>query len=462
MQSTQTPTLIPLAFAANGTKNSIPEASQIGIVDGAASLNDGFPPLTRTPIAAGGKPPSGADMNGILYLVSAPIRWHQAGGKYGFNSAFAADTNVGGYPSGAELLSADMQGTWLSLIDNNTDDPDTGPGTNWVPGRAYGVTAISGLTNANVTLTPAQAAKNKITLAGTLTGNIQIILPTWTRDWTIVNNTTGAFTVTAKTAAGTGIVLAAGQQKITGDGTNIVQPIESVTTPPQFDSSTKLANMAALTRQGIQASGVSVISATSALTAANAGGTAFLTASSATTQTLPALSTFPIGARVEFINAGTGTATIAQNAADSNGFVTNGGARPSSMTLGPGDTLTVEKVDVTGTGTYAWACVIGSAQLGSAGVFGASLSSAGYQKLPSGLLIQWGQNTGGTSGAATYSFPIAFTSSVYAMSGTEANVNANARAAANAISVSQFQVSSLQFNGTTYAADSILWIAVGK
>lgn len=245
MQSTQTPTLIPLAFAANGTKNTIPEASQIGIVDGAASLNDGFPPLTRTPIAAGGKPPSGADMNGILYLVSAPIRWHQAGGKYGFNSAFAADTNVGGYPNGAELLSADMQGTWLSLIDNNTDNPDTGPGTNWVPGRAYGVTAISGLTNANVTLTPAQAAKGKITLAGTLTGNIQVIMPTWLREWTFVNNTTGSGSITVKTATGTGVVLAAGQQKLTGDGTNIVQPAESVAPATQAQHAVQKAQLGA-------------------------------------------------------------------------------------------------------------------------------------------------------------------------------------------------------------------------
>ena len=80
MQSTQSPTLVPLAFAANGTKNTIPEASQIGITNGAASLNDGFPPLTMTPIAAGGTPPSGADMNGILNLLSQSIRWQHAGG----------------------------------------------------------------------------------------------------------------------------------------------------------------------------------------------------------------------------------------------------------------------------------------------------------------------------------------------------------------------------------------------
>ncbi|KVN25644.1 hypothetical protein WJ63_16065 [Burkholderia pyrrocinia] len=222
-----------MPFATNGTKNAIPEASQIGITPGAASLNDGFPPLTFTPITAGGIPPAGADFNGVLNLITQSIRWAHAGGRYAFSSTFSADANVGGYPAGAVLMSADQQGSWLSLNDNNTDNPDTGAGTKWVPSHAYGITAVTGLASSNVTLTPAQAMKAKITLAGTLTANVQIIFPTWTRDWTVVNNTTGAFTVTAKTASGTGIVLAAGQQRITGDGTNIVQPAESIAAATQ-------------------------------------------------------------------------------------------------------------------------------------------------------------------------------------------------------------------------------------
>ncbi|MCA7902847.1 hypothetical protein LGM39_26100 [Burkholderia cepacia] len=228
MQANQTPTLVPLAFAAGGAFNTIPEASQIGTNPGGASLVDGFPPLTRTPIAAGGIPPSGLDMNGVLNLITQSTRWAHAGGRYAFNSAFAADTNVGGYPAGAMLMSADGFGTWLSLVDNNGDNPDTGPGTKWAPSQAYGFSAISGLTNVNVTLTPAQAMKSRIVLTGALTGNVQIILPAWTREWTIVNNTTGAFSITAKTASGTGVVIPAGPTRVVGDGTNITQPAESI------------------------------------------------------------------------------------------------------------------------------------------------------------------------------------------------------------------------------------------
>ncbi|AYJ74292.1 hypothetical protein phiE131_026 [Burkholderia phage phiE131] len=228
MQANQTPTLVPLAFAAGGAFNTIPEASQIGTNPGGASLVDGFPPLTRTPIAAGGIPPSGLDMNGVLNLITQSTRWAHGGGRYAFNSAFAADTNVGGYPAGAMLMSADGFGTWLSLVDNNSDNPDTGPGTKWAPSQAYGFSAISGLTNVNVTLTPAQAMKSRIVLTGSLTGNVQIILPAWTREWTIVNNTTGAFTITVKTASGTGVTIPAGAARVVCDGTNVTQPAESI------------------------------------------------------------------------------------------------------------------------------------------------------------------------------------------------------------------------------------------
>ena len=63
------PTKIPLPFgfaAAVGEINTIPTASQIGIVNGRASLHDGFPPNTFLPITTGGVPPFGGDFNGIL------------------------------------------------------------------------------------------------------------------------------------------------------------------------------------------------------------------------------------------------------------------------------------------------------------------------------------------------------------------------------------------------------------
>jgi uncharacterized protein YdeI (YjbR/CyaY-like superfamily) len=84
------------------------------------------------------------------------------------------------------------------------------------------LTAVTGLTNSNVTLTAPQAAKEIITLSGTLTGNVQIIFPPWEDQWLIANNTSGAFSVTCKTASGSGVVVPQGVTSIVySDGTNI-------------------------------------------------------------------------------------------------------------------------------------------------------------------------------------------------------------------------------------------------
>lgn len=45
--------------------------------------------------------------------------------------------------------------------------------------------------------------------------------------------------------------------------------------------------------------------------------------------------------------------------------------------------------------------------------FGSSLAASGYQKLPSGLIIQWGSTLFNTSGYANITFPISFPTAVY-------------------------------------------------
>jgi hypothetical protein len=123
---------IPFANGAGGAYiRDIPLASQIGVQDGAASLTDGFVPLNFTPIGAGGVPPFGADMNGILYQTTGWARWLAAGGSVVFDAAFS--TAIGGYPKSALLASATIPGIfYVSTVDNNTTNPDAG-GANWLP-----------------------------------------------------------------------------------------------------------------------------------------------------------------------------------------------------------------------------------------------------------------------------------------------------------------------------------------
>jgi len=202
MISSSVPTLVPLPFAASGSKHAIPTASQIGITAGAASLTDGFPPLTFTPIASGGVPPDGNDMNGILNLISANTQWANAGGTYPYNAAFS--TSIGGYPRGAVLIMAAGTGFWLSTIDNNTTNPESGPSPNWIAfgpyqtqGGSNNYSADTGTANTYVvTLSPAPAA----------------LIPGLMVRFIVAHTNTGASTLNVN---GTGAIT------ITMDGTNL-------------------------------------------------------------------------------------------------------------------------------------------------------------------------------------------------------------------------------------------------
>ena len=120
------PPLLPQPFATTGTKNTIPVAS----VTPLASLVDGFPPVTMQPISAGGVPPSGADMNGILYWVTQFQAWVNGGGRFKFDSAFS--TAIGGYPVGAVLMLNDNVSEVICTSASNTNDPNSVM-TGWAP-----------------------------------------------------------------------------------------------------------------------------------------------------------------------------------------------------------------------------------------------------------------------------------------------------------------------------------------
>jgi len=134
MQASQIPSKFAIPFANSagvGYIRTIPQASQIGVTNGAASLTDGFPPLTFLPVGAGGTPPWGQDFNGILKQITQWNQWQSAGGLAVYDSGFSA--SIGGYPQGAILASATATGViWMSTADNNTTNPDGVSPANWV------------------------------------------------------------------------------------------------------------------------------------------------------------------------------------------------------------------------------------------------------------------------------------------------------------------------------------------
>lgn len=214
--SISVPTKIPVPWATSGLKNTIPATSDP--VTGLAGYDQGFTAINMTPRTAGGIPPFGQDFNGIFYAVTEALRYLETGALFPYDGTFA--TAVGGYPIGSLLQRTDSYGLWRNISANNTTDPEAF-GAGWIP-EGSGIATVA-MSNANVTLTALQAARNIIVITGTLTANINLIFPTYQKQWLVVNSASGAFSVTCKTASGSGVAIATGgNMQVYGDGTNIV------------------------------------------------------------------------------------------------------------------------------------------------------------------------------------------------------------------------------------------------
>jgi hypothetical protein len=231
------PTFIPEPFAntaPGGNVNfPIPDAPP-GTPANAASWSKGFPSITMQPEVSGGLPPLGQDFNGILQTVTQGLCALQAGQFYLYNNTYA--TAISGYDLGAILWMLDGSGFWLNISGGNTTNPDNdSTAANWVPAISYGKTIIAGLTGGIVNLVPSQWKRGLIVLSGALTSNLTVNMPATIQQWLISNACTGAFTVTVKTAGGTGVVIPAGGPSsptgVYGDGTNIYLSTSPLTVP---------------------------------------------------------------------------------------------------------------------------------------------------------------------------------------------------------------------------------------
>jgi len=91
-------------------------------------------------------------------------------------------------------------------------------------GSAFDYTTINVAGTGNYTLSGTQLNRISYNLTGALTGNRNIIVPATVQQYWITNSTTGAFTLTVKTSAGTGIVVPSGEARILYcNGTNVVE-----------------------------------------------------------------------------------------------------------------------------------------------------------------------------------------------------------------------------------------------
>ena len=90
-----------------------------------------------------------------------------------------------------------------------------------VPGFDYVAIAVPG--TGNYTLTGTELGRISYAFTGILTGNRTIIVPATVQQYWVSNDTTGAYTLTVKTASGTGVVVPAGLSLLLRcDGTNVI------------------------------------------------------------------------------------------------------------------------------------------------------------------------------------------------------------------------------------------------
>lgn len=183
------------------------------------------------------------------YTLAGAVTGFQPASVIGANNYcyyFATDdTNweagIGAYVSGPDRL----QRTHVLASSNGDAAVNWGAGTKKIrcgPLAAFGAprqTSKSVAGSSDVTLTALEQRVDQLVLTGALTGNINVIVDTTKWRWTVYNNTSGAYTLTVKTSAGTGIAVAQGSRMLLEcDGTNVVAAAGGGITSAGFTMST--------------------------------------------------------------------------------------------------------------------------------------------------------------------------------------------------------------------------------
>lgn len=177
-------------------------------------------------------------------------------------------------------------------------------------------------------------------------------------------------------------------------------------TPPQFDNDTSLATTEFVQRALGNVAGQINYASSSTIPASAAGKRLVATAANITL-TLPLLADVPVGT-VLLIKSTVGTITVQRQGTDT---MLAGYSAPTSISVAYGECVTLIH------GNSNW-CIEGGDVLSKVSpLFGSSIAANGYQKLPSGLIVQWGTFTGNGTNTMTGNFPIAFPNAVFASGG---------------------------------------------
>lgn len=227
-------------------------------------------------------------------------------------------------------------------------------------------------------------------------------------------------------------------------------------TAAQFDNSAKAATTAFIKLAGKAFGGLKSIVGTTNLDTTYAGQLTIFGGTSYAVN-LPAASTYPSGTTLTFFSTATGGITL--NRAGADVIALNSTSTTNSLIMGGGDTLTLVS-----NGTAIWEAVAGSSQMGFSAAFGSLPAANGYQKLPSGLIFQWGSISVAASSIGTVTYPIAFPSALLAVFATN-GFSSYTPSSTPFVGISPTgtpKVSATVQNGYSASGNSINWFALGN
>lgn len=275
------------------------------------------------------------------------------------------------------------------LGDNDTSIPTT----EWVQSTIGGILSKNVAGGSNVSLTTVEAGNGILIFTGAITANIAVIVPNVSKYWVVANRTTGNFSVTVKTAAGTGVVIPQGLAVVIYSDTVNVYLASSAGqtsfTPYAFTptvGTTSLAITGGYTPGSVLVEKNGALLPTSDYAATN--GTSVLVNASIAgdTFTVYAFSSFSIANAVQ----------------------KSGDTMAGALALFAGSTAPAA---ATGDRSSLLATMAAFST-----EFTSSLGINGWQKLPSGLIIQWGNGSASQAGAANV-FPITFPTATLSVQG---------------------------------------------
>lgn len=246
------------------------------------------------------------------------------------------------------------------------------------------------------------------------------------------------------------VISAAGIEPAQGNLTQLLTALRSAgvfQTAPQFDNDTSVATTAFVQRALGNFSAYAALSNAQVLDSGAIGKFHNISAG-VTSFTLPSLYGLPTGASVSFINTSNAECTINRSGTDA---IATNNSTVNSLVVKNGDSVIFVKA------TASLWFAIGTAALQGSASFSSSLAASGYQKLPSGLIIQWGNvSVSGATGTVTY--PIAFP-----------NATLNVVLTASAAGSTSFYASTNNTPSTTSfgyatnvgASNGLRWVAIG-